>query len=42
MYRFQNDYNEIAHPAVMKAITDTVGQRYSSLFFIAYYLTIHS
>lgn len=28
MYRFQNDYNEIAHPAVMKAITDTVGQRY--------------
>lgn len=28
MYRFQNDYNEIAHPAVMKAITDTIGQRY--------------
>ncbi|OAT46913.1 low-specificity L-threonine aldolase [Proteus hauseri ATCC 700826] len=28
MYRFQNDYNEIAHPAVMKVITDMVGQRY--------------
>lgn len=28
MYRFQNDYNEIAHPAVMKVISDMVGQRY--------------
>lgn len=28
MYRFQNDYNEIAHPAVITAITDTIGQRY--------------
>ncbi|EBV1760586.1 threonine aldolase, partial [Salmonella enterica subsp. enterica serovar Newport] len=28
MYRFQNDYNEVAHPAVLKAITDTAGHRH--------------
>ena len=29
MYRFQNDYNEVAHPAVLKAITDTAGHRHN-------------
>lgn len=28
MYSFQNDYNEIAHPAVMKALNDLVGSRF--------------
>lgn len=28
MYSFQNDYNEIAHPAVMKALNDLAGKRF--------------
>ena len=28
MYRFQNDYNEVAHPAVLKEIIDTAGHRH--------------
>ncbi len=28
MYRFNNDYSQIAHPAVMKALSDTEGKSY--------------
>lgn len=28
MYSFQNDYNEIAHPAVMQVLTDLIGKRF--------------
>lgn len=29
MYRFQNDYSETAHPKVLEAIMETVGQRHN-------------